>query len=349
MRPPLGLVIVAGALLALSSGGAMAAELRPRSVQAGLFGGYDSNLLDASDGEINAFETGDPGSFFVVDRMDDQVLDLDLEARWDVGRIAGLKSDLRLGYERVQYLHESIRSENRYLVDWRSRLGPSSRFQARFGHTPQIYGRHRRDKDAVPGAPLFRAETQRRSDLGLALMHGGATGWQKEAGIEGTIRDYTAAFNERDRKRVGVTAAVSWIRQGGPRLGLGCEFQRSRSRNEPDLGSDLSYREWSLMPVLDGLRLPLGVRLRLAAALDWRAYTSPDVDDKDHFGRHDTELGLNAEISRPVSSTLLWQTSYRYRARDASIAAQADFADEGASSEHVALTGLVWSWLREDK
>lgn len=334
----------------LQAGGARSAELRPRSVEIDLQGGYDSNLLDASDAEIRAFETGDTNSFFVVDHMEDWLVDLGLEGRWDLGRLWGAKSELRVGYERLQYVRETIKSENRYSLDWRSRLGPGTRLRLEVEYDPQIYGRHRRDKDALPGEPLFRAEVQRHWDGALTVTRSLSGGWQWESGVEGTVRDYVRPFDERDRKRVGAITGLSKTLSGETRFALGGRFRRTWSRNHPYLGSDLSYREWSLQPVVENLKLPGRALLRAHAQVDWRGYTSSDPNDQNHFGRDDTELELGAEITRPLLSALAWKATYVHRKRTARIAGDeiGSFDEEGSFSEDVATTGFAWTWTRKE-
>ncbi|TMQ62937.1 MAG: hypothetical protein E6K77_06305 [Candidatus Eisenbacteria bacterium] len=198
VRSVLGLGIVG--FLACSAGFARA-DLRPKAVNAEMLVGYDTNVLDASDAEIMAFETHDPGSFFVVEQMKDAALQMSIDGRWALA--AGSKTDARLRYTRLQYLRETIRSENHYSLQWRSRASTNTLIDFSLAFAPNVYARHRRDKDALPGDPVFRAEVRNEWDSALQIARALGPHWSSVSVMEGSIRDYRRPFDERDRWRGG--------------------------------------------------------------------------------------------------------------------------------------------------
>src|SRR5688572_14405831 len=88
------------------------AQLRPTSIEARLALGHDSNLLDISDAERQSFETGDAGAIFAVDRMSDQFVQGELGVEWQAPRSRAGRPSFGLSWERRQYLHNAIKSEN---------------------------------------------------------------------------------------------------------------------------------------------------------------------------------------------------------------------------------------------
>ncbi len=169
VRSVLGLGIVG--FLACSAGFARA-DLRPKAVNAEMLVGYDTNVLDASDAEIMAFETHDPGSFFVVEHMKDAALQMSIDGRWALA--AGSKTDARLRYTRLQYLRETIRSENHYSLQWGAqRLCAPSQGQRRASRgsrlpcrSAQRVGFRAPDRSSA-GAPLVLRLRDGRVDSGL--------------------------------------------------------------------------------------------------------------------------------------------------------------------------------------
>jgi len=337
----LGLEILA---FLLGTVGHASASLGPRSVNAELLVGYDTNVLDASDAEIRAFETHDPGSFFVVERMADAALQMSVDGRWTLA--AGGKSDARLRYTRLQYLHETIRSENHYAVQLRrgSNVGTVAELNLEF--TPRAYGRHRRDKDALPGDPVFRAEVRDEWDGGLRIARALGPRWSSVSEVEGSIRDYDQPFNERDRWRVGGRTGFAWQVSPRARIGLSGGYRRLRSRNVPYLGSDLSYREWSVRSALDCALL--GFRARAYVNRDWTRYTSSDPDDENHFGRHDDEWEIGGLLQHAFSGSLDWKATVAHLRRDASSASTftGEFDEEGSTRDTFVSTGIAWHWQR---
>ena len=287
------------------------------SWEVGVAFGYDTNLLNSSDAERQAFDSGDPGAFFVVDRLEDAFLHGRAEAEWNLGQALGARSSLRGRYERLQFVHESIKDENRYALGWAGRIGRTTRVGIDGSFLPQVYERHRRDKDALPGDPLFRAEVYRRWDVAAEWLRSWTPRFAAGLEVSGSWRNYGEAFQERDRRRLGLAALSSW--EASPRLRFELEggYRRSRSRNEPDLGSDLSYREWTLRPGLRAREVAGISEARLLFERNWRHYTSDDPDDEDHFGRDDAIAEIRAGVVRQLYARLSATASFARSWREA--------------------------------
>jgi predicted glycosyltransferase len=328
----------------LGTAGHASASLVPKSVNTELLVGYDTNILDASDAEIQAFKTHDPESFFVVERMEDAALQMSVEGRWALA--TGSKSDTRLRYSRLQYLHETIRSENHYAVQLRRGLNVGTVAELSLEFSPRAYGRHRRDKDALPGDPIFRAEVREQWDGGLQIARALGPRWSSVFVVEGSIRDYDQPFNERDRWRVGGRTGFAWQMSPRARIGLSGGYRRLQSRNAPYLGSDLSYREWSARSALDWAFL--GFRARAYVNRDWTHYTSSDPADENHFGRHDDEWEIGGFLQHALSGSLDWKASAAHLRRDASSAFifTGEFDEEGSTHDTFVSTGIAWHWQR---
>ena len=344
-RAPVGSGVLALALgLLLGVAGPAGAGVLPRDVNTEVMAGYDSNILDASDAEIRAFETHDPNSYFVVGRMRDAAMTAGLDGKWALP-ISGEKTDLRLRYERLQYLHEPIRVENHYSLLWRSQIDPGTSVAFTLALAPDVYQRHRKDKDAVPGDPVFRAEVRDEWDTSIQIVRALAPAWSSQFVLEGSLRDYTEAFNERDRWRAGGRAGLIW-QPGGVKLDLSGGYRRLRSRNVPYLGSDLSYRDWSLRSSLEGTCLGGFLKLRGYANHDWLMYTSSDPSDANHFGRQDQEWDLGGVAQHSLSRSLDWKISVAHVQRSASsaLSSTSDLDEEGSIRDTFVATGFAWHW-----
>ena len=335
------------AALVLGLSGRAQADLRPRGVNVEALVGYDTNILDGSDAEIAAFETHDPGSFFVVDRMSDEAYVANVSGKWKL-RHLGNKTDLRLGYSRLQYFHVPIRTENRYSILWGSRLGATTLASLSFEFAPNIYSRHRLDKDALPGDPVFRAEVRNEWNSSLRIGQALSSAWSSEFVLEGSVRDYRQPFNERDRWRVGARSGLVWqASPGRPRISVSGGFRRTRSRNVPYVGSDLSYREWSLQSSFDASGLSGFFHFGGYVNREWRHYTSTDPNDQSHFGRQDDEWNVGGFVQHALTSSLDWKATVDHTRRNAQSSLITEDLDEaGTIRDTFVTTGLAWHWQR---
>ena len=327
--------------------GIASADLRPREVVAEALAGYDTNILDASDAEIRAFETGDPGTYFVVHRMEDAAAIWSVSGKWVLPSFR-YKSDVRLRYERLQYLHEPIRAENHYSILVRTRMGSDTRADLAVAFAPDVYLRHRKDKDALPGEPVFRAEVRDEWDLSLTIDRALADAWSSQLTLEGSTRDYSRSFEERDRWRAGGRTGLTWQSSGGLKLGLSGGFRRLRSRNVPYLGSDLSYREWSIRSSVEGTCFGGFLKMKGYANRAWLLYTSRDPTDVSHFGRKDAEWELGLQVLHSLSPSLDWKATVDSMRRTAASFQDptSDLDEEGSVRDTFVATGFAWHWLR---
>jgi len=346
INPALGILLACLIWLALGSGGRAEAGWIPGRIEAGVGLGRDGNLLNASDAERRAFEEKSPGAYFVVSDMEDLFVDGRLTAEWELGRPFGIKSSLRGAYERDHFLGNPIKSEQDYALELLTRFAPHARSSLEVSYTPQVYGRHRRDKDARPGDPEFRAEAHRRWDVDLTWQQ--AVGWQTTAILElgGTWKHYTPAFVERDGRRVHVAVGgerplTRWLE-----IGLAGHQWRNWSRNEPDLNNDLSYREWGLEPSLRILGIGGLSRFELSYTSRWRHYTSANPEDWNHFGRDDRYGELEVDARRSLSPSLAAYLGYERTWKDAKLGTdqEIDYDEEGRASDDVITAGLIWRW-----
>jgi len=322
------------------------ASLKPREVNAELLGGYDTNILDASAAELRAFDTHDPSSYFVVDRMQDAAMTLSVDGKWALP-LSGTKTDVRLRYQRLHYIHEPIRSENHYGLLWRSQPSPGTRGDISLEFAPKVYQRHRKDKDALPGEPMFRAEVRDEWDASAQIVRDLGPAWSSVFLIEGSFRDNTQPFKERDRKRAGGRTGLIWQPREGVKLDLSGGYRELRSRNVPYLGSDLSYREWSARSSLEATCFGGFLKLRAYANRDWLHYTSRDPGDQSHFGREDAEWDVGGDLQHALNPSLDWTATVAHHRHDVAAPgadASADLDEEGSSRDTFIATGFAWHW-----
>src|SRR5262249_38228324 len=140
---------------------------------------------------------------------------------------------LRLDYERRQYVENPIKSGDHYELDVQMRPLARTRVELGLEFQPQIYGRHRRNDNALPGEPLFRPEVQRRADASSEVTQVLGAGTAIKAAIFGSRRDYRAPFEARDRRLIGGSASVAHSLPWGWQFSIGGDYQRVRSRNDP--------------------------------------------------------------------------------------------------------------------
>ncbi len=334
------------ALLALGAGltSPASAGLHPGSVEISFGAGHDDNLLNASDAEIRAFDESDPGAFFAVDDMADAFSRFRIGADWALGKPFGRKSKLKSSFERVQYIGENIKSESGYSLSLQTRVGKRSRLTLGSDYRPQIYGRHRLDKDGLPGDPRFRAEIQRRVNLGLEFENRRSSTLTLFGGMERSWRDYNDPFAERDRKRLSLYSGFEKELSRWLSLKLQVAARRSRSSNEPDLGKDLSNREWLFEPALSFAGF-LGMgEFVIEGDFNRRHYTSEIAADWNHRGRVDWIGSIRLQGSRDLSPELALELSYARGWRTAKLDSGQVVAydEEGSFSENVFSLSLNW-------
>jgi predicted glycosyltransferase len=342
----IGIALFLGLGLLAARPGVTQGSLLPKALIVDVAGGYDTNILDASDEEVAVFETGDPSGYFVVRRLADAFVRTSVEGRWKAPGL-GSGSQLRLAFARLSYWNESIRSEHRYLALWRNRLGSETTLDLKVEHSPDVSLRHRHDKDALPGDPVFRPEVRTTWEGGLVLEQALEGEAISRVGVEVAARDFNQPFDERDRWSVRGWTGLAWNPARAVKLDLGGGYRAIRSRNEPYLGSDLSYGEWNLRSALE-FALARGTRVRASVERDWRWYTSADPEDVSHYGREDTEWTFGGSLRQAIRRSLEWSAAVVHTRRIASSGMQGfgEFDEEGSYQDTVASAGLVWVWER---
>jgi hypothetical protein len=321
--------------------------LRPRRVGGVLAFGYNWNILGSSRAEQDAFDSPSQDYYFRVDRLDDARGDLEFNGRWDLPSFyKSLRLDL--SYARMEWAHNSILGSNRYEIAARQKLPGSSQVDLTLMVQPQAYLRHRTDKDALPGEPRFRPEAVRRTEIEIAYSRALLA---SRAGILGgyEIGDRTRWFNERDEKSVSLGVFDRFTVAGDvavtPRYG----FDRTRSRNKPDLGSDRSYREHMLGLAVDRAWAigPHSLETGVYGRLRLRTYTTSDPTDTSRFDREDRiyNWSLRAAYSMPRISPFF---SVEHGGRDVRLPSGADVSDEeGEYIATLARVGIEWQITRE--
>ncbi|MBK8229021.1 MAG: hypothetical protein IPK72_00265 [Candidatus Eisenbacteria bacterium] len=311
--------------------------------------GHDSNVLSSSQGERDAFDSGASGYWFQVDRLEDWRANLELWGEWKVKTFAkGMKAEL--GYRRSQYAHLPILRSDRFDLSLKQKLTKIDVLSLALTYEPQVYLRHRLDKDAPPGAPLFRPESYRGIGVEVAYARPTLAGRTTTVFSSFESQDESRWFNERDRKRVGVGASM--VVPFGPwSFTPSYEFAGAASRNEPDLGSDFGYREHVV-----GLRtrLTLGGGTAELPTRSWvlgidgraklRGFTTDNPDDTSRYQRDD--------VSYSFSGRLLWRRGAlspfigaEYAGRNITLPAGADGSDEEGEYEDGAIgLGLEWEY-----
>jgi len=310
----------------------------PATAEVQLAIGHDSNLLDASDAERSAFSARDPESFFVVSSMRDQFLDGAIRGEWRLPRLSAGHPGLAFEYQRRQYLNNPIKSTERFTLESRLRPASHTRVNLATEFVPRFYSRHRLNPDAQPGEPQFSPEVYRRGDASAVLVQGVTAGVELEIGLEGSVRDYRAPFDARDRHLAGATMGLAGSLSPDFRLGARGGYRRTWSRNQPGIASDLSNREWIVAPWLAAH--PRLVSIRLDVETSWRRYTSSDPKDDGHFGRKDLRSEVRLEIARQVAGSLSSVTRLVGRVQRSSLPLRG--FDEDAFSDAEVETGLRW-------
>ncbi len=335
-----------GAAAATTQGGAAATRpsLFPKSWGGSLSFGWDSNLLQSGRTERRAFGTDNPNYLFVVDRIEGWQGSAEIWGRWDLPSFHK-KMRMEIGYRRSQWPHVAILGYDRFDLGLRQKLSDGSQMDLTLRYEPQVYLRHRVDKDAPFGAPRFRPESYRGTEVGLAYA-------RAVSGIKATVlagyqvQDENRWFNERDEKMKAAGFSLQIPGGKGISFAPSYEFGRSRSRNKPLATSDRSYRQHAT-----GLRaqspLPLpGGPWGIIAASQWkfRAYTTNDPSDASRYHRHDRAYSWSVRVDRPaVRVTPFAIVEGAGRMVDLPAGAAANDED-GEYGDTVFLTGIEWQF-----
>ncbi len=326
-------------------GGAFAGQgpaLSPKSIGGSIEFGYDWNLLGSSTAEKKAFGTDSQDYYFVVDRFDDWQGSIELWGRWDIPSFYK-RLRVKARYVRTEWAHESILARDLYRFDLRQKLPDGSRLDLSARHEPQVYLRHRVDKDAAPGDPRFRPEAVRGTKISLGYTRPVST-----ITATGSIwyegEDRNRWFNERDEKTWGAELKVALPVAAGMTLSPAYGLDRSQSRNKPDLGSDRSYNEH-----LIGLRwtqelsfASSAFEIDLATRWKFRTYSTDNPEDQSRYNRHDRIYGWSMRVAR-LGKIVTPFMSLQGAGRIVDLPAGADASDEeGEYNDLLVRAGIDW-------
>lgn len=306
--------------------------------------GWDRNLLQSSRAEERAFRTADPDQWFEIESLDDWRAEFGLRTRWEV---PSLYKKLRVEVEarRSEVAGNPILRSDAYAVSLRQKLPRSARIDLEVAYAPQIYMRHRRDKDALPGQPVFRPEAYSRLEAELGYTRPVLDVPVTFFGQVDTRRE-TRWFRERDRTSLG--AGVKLDLGLGPALSLQPVFvyAEARSRNRPDLGSDFSHREPSVgMGLRSRPPFPFAP-WKLDAGTEWkfRTYLTRDPEDSSRFDRKDLSWWWNVRLARPAG-VLTPFVAVEASARRVDLPAGADAStEEGEYDSSWIYGGMEWEF-----
>lgn len=312
-------------------------------LEARLWIGYDSNLLDISDLEQASFENGNPNTFFAVDSMSDQFVQGQLAVGWEAPRTVTLRPRLEFSWERRQYLHNAIRSEDELTADLRVRPAAGTRIDLQAAFRPQVYRGHRWYGDAVPGEPQFRPEVYKRWDFDFEVSQVLDRRTSLHAILEASTRRYQSPFEERDRESFGGGGGLIRSPLNHVWLRGTVRYRETWTRNDPLDPDDRSHRIWraSAGVTFDGLPVLKAVNVDLD--LEWRRFTSTNPDDQDHFGRSDQGGEVEVEVVYALTRSVDWMARL-LRSWSSSDFPVSVVDEEGIFEETVLRTGIAWGW-----
>mgnify|MGYP000181251460 CR=1 FL=1 len=332
-------------LLTVGAGLCSGATLRPDSFGGSFVVGRDANVLSSSDAEKRAFESNSPNAWFEVDRLDDTQGRLALWSRW---KLPSFYKTARVGldYRRSEYRHAEILGRDRFAFDVKQKLPGESVLDFEASYEPQVYMRHRVDKDAPAGAPRFRPEAYRVLSFGLSHTRPLATELAFTIGFDRELERATRWFRERERARNEGYLRLTTLMTTGLGLRSKYGYAAANSRNRPDLGSDLGYHEHVLGLGLDAETLRWGGpwQVALDATLKLRHYTTGDRSDTSRFDRDDRTHALSARLTwarRAVAPFLLIEGGGRRI--DLPPGATAD-SDESEYDDSFMASGIAWQF-----
>lgn len=301
--------------------------------------GYDETRNVSTADVDPASGTGDGRYWFAQPR--DAQLCMGLWADWKM-RLAGKRTRLRLDYERLEWANGRILGRDRFTAEASRDMSSRSSLDCEVEYAPQIYSRHRADKDALLGEPEYRPQARRE----LAFELGWEQKWRAfpvtRIFLTYTIRDENSWFDERDARRIGA-GLTSGFALFGSSLELTYEYRGNESRNEPDLESDLSYREHVAELQLGGLFAAPGGPWGLDLRNRWkfRNYTTHNIEDDRHYGRRETIYSWLVKLRRPGAVVSPF-VSVEATGHSAQTLAAEESAEEDDIGRILARIGVEW-------
>lgn len=262
--------------------------------------GYQTNVIGASQRELEAFRTGDdPDYFFVVEDMDDWLVTAKLWAEWRLPSF--YKSlQLELGYGRSEWSQSPVLGRDHFAATLTQRLPGDSNVQLAVEYEPQVYLRHRPDDGAAFGEPRFRPEAFQGWAVELAYTHPFVAG--SAITLLGLFesRNETQWFRHRDREQWGAGLDLGVPLTDWLELEPGYEYVDADAYNPPEIDSDRSFREHgaSLRATAKGQALGQKWYFEAGGKMRFREYTTNDREDDSRYGRHDRPYYWNVKLQR---------------------------------------------------
>lgn len=347
VRRYINCAFLAGLALPMMAGAAMGRDsfLTPDSWGGKLSVGYEDRAIDGDVSGDPATGTGPPRYWYT--EPDDFLGLVNVWSRWKF-RPFRYPTKLKFEYERRQWAEGDILARDIFILELRQDLSPKSRLDLEVEHTPQIYNTHRVDKDAQPGQPRFRPEAYQETEAALAFLYRWAEDFSITTFTSYTARDETPWFRERDRRRLGAGFSLDFLLQPQLRVIPEYEFRSNSSRNEPDLGADLSYREHSLdlklsRPGVGPLRR---WQLDVESRLKFRHYTTDDQEDTRRYRRVERIYAIRLVLRLPFETVTPF-ASWEAAGRSINVPGDVAEVDEADDIERTLIQlGIEWRFDR---
>ncbi len=328
------------------------AELRLASL-------YDSNILEYSDADQDAFRARDPASRFAIESLDDAVFSGTASVSISRRVVGARSSRLRYAFTRTAFVENPIEDSRLHAVSIRQPLRRTGWVEVGYSRVPRSYVRHLWDEDFVAPYryyPHYQAAVYQSDRVRISGGFRPTAAWAVSGRVARTAIDYNAAFEERDATAWEVAAACERGHDEAGRVALEASYARrdaeatdSAHPAVPDsLRDDTSFDEWGLAVEATAppgrLRgLPLEVDAR--AEISRRHYTTDREADIDHHGRRDVAFAIAVGLEREIRRGIALFASWRLDSRSASgVAATGARGDVSEYSETRIGGGARLSW-----
>ena len=332
------------------------AELRLASL-------YDSNILEYSDADRDAFRARDPASRFAIESLDDAVFSGTASVSISRRVVGARPSRLRYAFTRAAFVENPIEDSRLHAVSLRQPLRRTGWVEVGYSRVPRSYVRHLWDEDFVTPYryyPHYQAALYRSDRVRISGGFRAAAAWAVSGRVARTAIDYSAAFEERDATAWEVAAACARGREGAGAGSVALEASYTHRDAEatdtahpavPDsLRDDTSFDEWGLAVEaiappgrLRGLPIECDARVEISR----RRYTTDREADIDHHGRRDVALVLGLDVEREIRRGIAVFGTWRFDSRNASgVAAAGPRAEVSDYTETRVGGGVRLSWSR---
>jgi len=322
----------------------------------GIGSNYDDNILSLADHQIRDFESGLHPLRYSIHSVGDGVAEPSIALTWELDQGRGRSHALRLRGGGRYHFRNGTADDAEFSVRWTESFRRGRRLSVGYYRLNDYYFRQLRDED-LPA--LLGDLRYRRVSFDLQIVSGT---WQQRLGRGKQVslayqhekRDYVPEFRERTSGTHQGEIGLTWTRlprRGRVELLAGYRDSNAEGVDGDEVGGvrdddDLSYHGFE-----GGLAGRMEFRRvgswrwggDLAYELGTRAYDSPLVTDRYHYGRHDVanagEVGLRLGY-RPHWTLRAW---YRLEHNVATLGTSAPPGSD-SGSYHVNQVGLAVSW-----